>query len=292
MTKTTTKNRRAVGTLGVAAVIAVLAVSMIVMNFTSPILAEHEPAIAAKKAGVSMMKPTVATAVQVASSSVSVPQELAHFDIKSPNGGDWLVDATIECATATQVKATGKQSKLSGAYAGAKVWFELDRVPISILTGDQVAKGSLGEIPDAATWNLCEQVFEMKSNFNDLIIQCDQEDFEAGLCTEEELGHLVFLCDGETAEDDNNDACSQSLEVFSKNAGTHGAAVMIHDVSAGESHTISLMAILSSGGSSQSTLESTNVDDESDNFVNAGVMIGKRIVVAEPIHMQTVQTGS
>ena len=289
----TTKNRRAVGTFGLVAVIAVLTVSMIAMNITSqPILAEHEPAKAAKKAGMSMMKPTVATAVQTSSGSISVPQELAHFDIKSPDKGDWLVDATIECATATTVKATGKQSKLSGAFAGAKVWYELDGVPISILTGDTVPRGSGGEIPSEATWNLCEQVFEMKSNFNDLIIQCDQEDFEAGLCTEEELGHLVFLCEFETEVDDNNAACSQSLEVFSKNAGTHGATALIHDVSAGESHTISLMALLSSGGSSESTLESTNVDEDSDNFVKAGVMIGKRIVVAEPIHMQTVQTGS
>jgi len=165
-------------------------------------------------------------------------------------------------------------------------------VPVSILTGNQVQKGTLGEISGEATWNLCEQVFEMQSNFNDLIIQCDQIDIDAGLCTDEELGHLVFLCDGETEIDANNDACSQSLEVFSKNAGTHGATVMIHDVSAGQSHTISLMAILSSGGSSESTLESTTVDDTSDNFVDAGVMIGKRIVVAEPIHMQTVQSGN
>jgi hypothetical protein len=239
-----------------------------------------------------MVKPTVATAVEAGASSVSIPQELAHFDIKSNDKGDWLVDATIECATATTVKATGKQSKLSGAYAGAKVWYELDGVPISILTGDAVPKGANGEIPVDATWNLCEQVFEMKSNFNDLIIQCDPEDVTSGDCTEEELGQLVLLCEADTAVDENNDECSQSLEVFSKNAGTHGATVMIHDVSAGESHTISLMAILASGGSSQSTLESTNVDDTSDNFVDAGVMIGKRIVIAEPIHMQTVQSGN
>jgi len=291
MRKTMTKNRRAVGTLGIAAVVAVLAVSMIAMNFTSPILAEHEPAQAAKKAGMSMMKPTVATAVIADSSSLSVPQELAHFDIKSNDKGDWFVDATIECATATTVKATGKQSKLSGAYAGAKVWYELDGVPISILTGDTVPKGSEGEIPYDATWNLCEQVFEMKSNFNDLIIQCDESDVGID-CTEEQLGQLVFLCGFDTAVDENNDACSQSLEVFSKNAGTHGATVLIHDVSAGESHTISLMALLSSGGSSGSTLESTEVDEDSDNFVDAGVMIGKRLVVAEPIHMQVVQSGS
>ena len=45
----TTENRRAVGTLGLAAVVVVLAVSMIAMNFTAqPAAADH---IAAKKAG-------------------------------------------------------------------------------------------------------------------------------------------------------------------------------------------------------------------------------------------------
>jgi hypothetical protein len=234
------------------------------------------------------MKPTVATAVIEGKSAASVPQELAHFDIKSNDKGDWLVDATIECATATTTTATGKQSKLSGAYAGAIVWYELEGQPISILTGERLEHADNDPIPADATWNLCEQVFEMQSNFNDLIIQCDDADVTAGTCTEEELGQLVFLCDGETELDDNNTECSQSLTIFNKNAGTHGATVMIHDVEGGSSQTVSLMALLSSGGSSESTLESTNVDDESDNFVNAGVIIGKRIVVAEPIHMQTV----
>jgi len=283
----TTKNRRAVGTFGLVAVIAVLTVSMIAMNITSqPLLASDEPAKAAKKAGMSMQTPTVATAIAQGNTYVSVVQELVHFDVKMNNYGDMYVEATIECATAVQAKATGKQSKLSGGYAGAKVWFEFDGVPVSILTGDRVAKGPNGEIPTQATWNLCEEVFEMKSNFNDLIIQCDQEDIDAGTCTDDELGHLVFLCDGETEVDDNNDACSQSLEAFIKVAGTHPAAVLIHDISAGESHTISLMAILSSGGSSESTLELTNPVEDSLNFVNAGVLIGKVLVIADTVHMQ------
>jgi ethanolamine utilization protein EutA (predicted chaperonin) len=66
---------------------------------------------------------------------------------------------------------------------------------------------------------------------------------------------------------------------------------MIHDVPAGESHTIALNAILSHGGSSESTLYSTNPDADSLNYVDAGVILGKRLVVAEPIHMQTIATG-
>jgi len=70
-----TKNRRAVGTFGFVAIAAILTVAMVSANLTTQqIQAEHEPAIAAKKAGMSMMKPTVATAVAVGASSISVPQ--------------------------------------------------------------------------------------------------------------------------------------------------------------------------------------------------------------------------
>ncbi len=287
-----TKNRRAVGTFGFVAIAAILTVAMVSANLTTQqVQADHEPAVAAKKAGMSAQQPTAAVSLltQGSADPVSVVQQLGHFDIKSNDKGDWLIDATIECATATEVKATGKQSKTTGAFAGAKVWYELDGVPVSILTGDTVAKGPNGEIPSEATWNLCEQVFEMQSNFNDLITQCTEEQELAGECT---AGDLVFVCDFETEVDANNDQCSQSLTVFSKNAGTHGATVMIHDVSAGESHTVSLNAILSHGGSVESTLETTNPDGSSLNFEDAGVIIGKRIVIAEPIHMQTVTTGN
>jgi len=70
MTKTTTKNRRAVGTFGLVAVIAVLKVSMVAMNITSqPILAADEPAKAAKKAGMTMTNPVMAPLVQVSGST-------------------------------------------------------------------------------------------------------------------------------------------------------------------------------------------------------------------------------
>jgi len=315
----TTKNRRAVGTFGLVAVIAVLAVSMIAMNITSqPLLAEHEPAKAAKKAGMTMTNPVLAPLVESPGNDpVPTVFSLGHFDIKSNDKGDWLVDSTIECATAVQTITKGKKDKeapLEGGFAGAKVWFTLDDKPISISTGDRldvIDNTDFSLVPNEATRNLCEQVFEMKSNFNDLIISCaeawatfgdpiefpdDPEDpndiysllraacpSENGTTANDPF-KLVFLC----AIDPEELECEQSLEVFTKVAGTHPAMIMIHDVSAGSSHVVEIWAALDAGASVDSSLLVTNKAESSDNFVSAGVMIGKRIFVAEPIHMQTV----
>ncbi len=324
MTKTTTKNRRAVGTLGVAAVIAVLAVSMIAMNFTSPVLADHEPAKAAKKAGMTMTNPDVAPTLKVTGDNlIPLVKSLGHFDIKSQDKGDWLVDSTIECATAIETTTKGKknESKVTeGGFAGAKVWFTLDGQPISIKTGDRLDlipdKEGFFAIPSEATWNLCEQVFEMDSNFNDLIISCEEawatygevpddpedpddiysllraacpnsdEQFEIdnGLdLIPDDPFKLVFLC-----AIDPSGECAQSLTVFTKNAGTHPAMIMIHDVSAGTSHTVEAWVALDAGPSAGSSLEVTMEAGDNPDFGSAGVMIGKRIFVAEPVQMQTV----
>jgi len=293
----TTKNRRAVGTLGLAAVIAVLTVSMIAMNITSqPLLAADEPAKAAKKAGMTMTNPVFAPLVELSGIGNPVPTvfSLGHFDIKSNDKGDWLVDSTIECATAVQTITKGKKDKdapLEGGFAGAKVWFTLDGKPISISTGDRldvINNTDFSQVPLEATWNLCEQVFEMKSNFNDLIIDCAEALTLNGTAfpsCEGDPNKLVFLC---AVPEEEITECEQSLEVFTKVAGTHPAMVLIHDVKAGSSHVVEVWAALDAGATINSTLLFTNQTSASDNFVNAGVMIGKRIFVAEPIHMQTV----
>jgi len=313
----TTKNRRAVGTLGLAAVIAVLTVSMIAMNITSqPLLAEHEPAKAAKKAGMTMTNPVMAPMLKVTGNNeIPLVATLGHFDIKSNDKGDWLVDSTIECATAIETVTKGKKNesgKTEGGFAGAKVWFTFDGKPISIKTGDRLdlLPDKLGffAIPSEATWNLCEQVFEMDSNFNDLIISCaeawatfgdvpddpnttdDIYDLLRAACPSEngttanDPFKLVFLC----AIDPEELECEQSLRVFTKVAGTHPAMIMIHDVSAGTSHVVEAWVALDAGPSAGSSLEVTMQAGDNPDFVNAGVMIGKRIFVAEPIHMQTV----
>jgi len=235
-------------------------------------------------------------------------------DIKSNDKGDWLVDSTIECATAIETVTKGKKKEsgnTEGGFAGAKVWFTLDDKPISIKTGDRLNllpdKEGFFAIPPEATWNLCEQVFEMDSNFNDLIISCaeawaefgaeedtsdpeDIYDLLRAACPDTQVEgvpddpfKLVFLC-----AIDPLGECEQSLRVFTKVAGTHPAMIMIHDVSAGTSHVIEAWAALDAGASAGSSLLVTAEISESDDFVKAGVMIGKRIFVAEPIHMQTV----
>ena len=317
MTKTTTKNRRAVGTLGVAAVIAVLAVSMIAMNFTSPVLADHEPAKAAKKAGMTMTNPDVAPTLKVTGDNlIPLVKSLGHFDIKSQDKGDWLVDSTIECATAIETTTKGKKNESTvteGGFAGAKVWFTLDGQPISIKNGDRLDlipdKKGFFAIPSEATWNLCEQVFEMDSNFNDLIISCQEAwdtfrdkpntddpediyDLLRAACPEDpdNLGNpldpfkLVFLC-----AIDPSGECAQSLTVFTKNAGTHPAMILIHDV-AGQciGHTVEAWVALDAGPSAGSSLEVTVQAGDNEDFGSAGVMIGKRIFVAEPVQMQIV----
>ncbi len=309
----TTKNRRAVGTFGLVAVIAVLTVSMIAMNITSqPLLAEHEPAKAAKKAGMTMTNPVMAPMVVQTGNGNPLPSvfSLGHFDIKSQDKGDWLVDSTIECATAIETVTKGKKKEsgnTEGGFAGAKVWFTLDDKPISIKTGDrldEIDNTDFSLVPSEATWNLCEQVFEMDSNFNDLIISCEEAWAEFGSRTDEPIftnlrtacpedpdnlgfaldpSKLVFLC-----AIDPSGECEQSLRVFTKVAGTHPAMIMIHDVSAGESHTVEIWAALDAGASAGSSLLVTTQISSSDDFVEAGVIIGKRIFVAEPIHMQTV----
>jgi len=312
----TTKNRRAVGTFGLVAVIAVLAVSMIAMNITSqPILAE-DTAKAAKKAGMTMTNPVMAPMLKVTGNNeIPLVASLGHFAIKSNDKGDWLVDSTIECATAIETVTKGKknESKVTeGGFAGAKVWFTLDDKPISIKTGDRLDlipdKDGFFAIPSEATWNLCEQVFEMDSNFNDLIISCaeawaefgevpddttttdDIYDLLRAACPDTQVEgvpddpfKLVFLC-----AIDPLGECEQSLRVFTKVAGTHPAMIMIHDVSAGSSHVVEIWAALDAGPSAGSSLLVTMEAGDNEDFVNAGVIIGKRIFVAEPIHMQTV----
>ncbi len=294
----TTKNRRAVGTFGLVAVIAVLAVSMIAMNITSqPILAE-DTAKAAKKAGMTMTNPVMAPMLKVTGNNeIPLVASLGHFAIKSNDKGDWLVDSTIECATAIETVTKGKKNesgKTEGGFAGAKVWFTLDGKPISIKTGDRLDidpnKDGFFAIPSEATWNLCEQVFEMKSNFNDLIIDCAEALTLNGTAfpsCEGDPNKLVFLCAVPEPLEEITE-CEQSLRVFTKVAGTHPAMIMIHDVSAGSSHVVEAWAALDAGPSAGSSLLVTMEAGDNEDFVNAGVIIGKRIFVAEPIHMQTV----
>jgi hypothetical protein len=276
----TTNSKTRFSLFGIAAIVAILTISLV----TTGLSTQEVTAEAARKVGMSANANQIAPAIQAQSQEISpVAIPLGHMSLKSNDKGDWMVEGVIECATAIKAKAKGKQDTLSGGTAGAKVWVELDNKPISIATGEPI-KG--GETLADAQWNLCEQTFEIQSNFNDLIIDCDDaltnyNSTYAG-CLDADPNKLVFLCD----VDSTITECEQSLEVFTKVAGTHPIAVMLHNVDAGESRSIDVYAHLSAGPSSNSTLYSTDVDPVEDNFVDAGVVIGKRLFSVETLAYQ------
>lgn len=274
-----TKSTTRYGMFGIAALVAILTISLVTTNLTT----QEVTAEAARKTGLSMSNTEIAPAIQAQGQIQSIGQPIGHMDLKSNDKGDWMVEGVIECATAIQAKAKGKQDTLSGGTAGAKVWVELDNQPISIATGEPI-KGQ--ETLADAQWNLCEQTFEMQSNFNDLIIDCEDAltnyNSTYSGCIDQDPNKLVFLCD----VDSTITECEQSLEVFTKVAGTHPIAVMLHNVEAADTHSIDVYAELSSGPSSNSTLYSTDVNPDTENFVDAGVMLGKRIFSVETLAFQ------
>jgi hypothetical protein len=283
MKNTTTKY-----VVGIVAIAAILSISLIATNLTT----QQATAEAARKTGLMMGNYEIAPAIATQTSFAPVAQDLGTMYLKSNDKGDWMVEGVIECATAIQAQAKGKHSDsdpLSGGTAGAKVWVEMDGNPISIATGEPT-----DDITEAQ-WNLCEQTFEMKSNFNDLIISCEEAvtiDPTYDACYNDTDGdgvgdtldstRLVFLCDVDTEETE----CAQSLEVFTKVAGTHPIAVMLHDVEAADSHEIKVYAELSAGPSEDSTLYESQIINSTENYVDAGVVLGKRLFSVETIAYQ------
>lgn len=278
MTNSTTK----FGVFGVAAIFAILSISLVATNFTT----QEATAEAARKAGVSYDDTTMAPGIEAKANSISpVAQKIGEMTLKSNDKGDWMVEGVIECATAIQAKATGKQDKLSGGTAGANVWINMDSEN-SQTNMISIETGSVTENIEEAQWLLCQQTFEMQSNFNDLIITCEDAlviDPSYPGCQEEDPNKLVFECDV-TGQD--GDVCEQSLEVFSMVAGTHPIAYMLHNVEAADTHTIRVWAALEAGASEGSTIDSQEIIPDSENFVDAGVVLGKRLFSIETLAFQ------
>ncbi len=258
----TTKNRRAVGTVGLAAVVAVLAVSMIAMNFTAqPAAADH---IAAKKAG-GYYGMAGAAAVTSTGDKVTDPDAyLATFDIKTNDKGDWMVDMAIECATANQVESKGKKANLEGAKASAVVYIEVDGAPY----------------PGTLAWNVCSQDLQLKTQLNDLIEACTEQQEIDELCVE---GFPVFLCQFLTPEElAENPECEQSIEIYLETAGAYNVKWFLMDMDAGV-HTIDIYASLTAERTAGGF--ATDVDVSDAEKITSMVVIGQVLVYAEPIHM-------
>ena len=276
MTKTITKNRRAVGTLGVAAVIAVLAVSMVAMNFTSPVLAEHQPA---KKGYVGGSEMTI---------TAETGYVIESFPFKTNSGGSILFDLTAECATMTHIKGKGKMTEFDGADVQAKVYFQWQPNQsgewLTIPIGGDYDKAPTS---DAGKWNFCEQVFAIKTNLNDLIERCTAQQVE-DLPECSAVGDPIFVCDEEGNSKpgfEDFTECEQTIELFLKSAGTRPAAALLMDVPTGV-HNGRVMADITVNP--QGDLVPTECDDPDDITtcdIKTALMIGKRLLIVEDIHL-------
>jgi len=305
-----TKNRM----FGIAAIVAILSVSMIAANFAGQLaIAQHdgnEP-LAAKKGAVAMNDIVpVGVAIDWLGETPTLLDDpyfgtqgtLATLYLKSNEGGDWVADITAECAVMTHIQGKGDMEKLEGAYAGAKVSFWLDDKPVSIITGERFDSWTSSDpTPNDAQWNFCHQVFEINTTLNALITTCADliadhaggidENFN-GCPTDPITGEptdpfkLVFLCDALTPEyiDENNIDCDQSVELYLENAGTYNAKVLLKDLSSQVHHKLEVKAEYNVGSSSE---EGTKKGGSSK--IDAAAMIGKRILVVEPIHLVTTQ---
>jgi len=277
MTRTTTKNRRAVGTLGLAAVIAVLTVSMIAMNFTSnQAIGEQQ---GANKVGtaVSMM-----SFIQSTTQNNGLPDVIIQYEGKASDKHDVLSRVTLECTTATEVKASGAKGKdksTDSAKVGAVVWFTygnddgdyLIDEKGNIKYDEEYTKG--GGVPSAYLWHVCGQEMELQVNLNPIIIVCPDPDNLP--CHE---GQLVFACD---VLDLPPEECDQWVQIFLKTWGTHTAVTLINDIPHGDYYV--------KVWGSTTFEQSGNLDDE--NLPDrTTVIIGKKFLENTPILMDNPTT--
>ena len=240
MTKTTTNYR----TLGVAAIVAILAVSVVA-------IALAPSAIAAPANKVSWMNDDEAITYSWSATggNVGVAEvTLQEFTLKSSDKGDWLIDMAAECSTFTTIEAKGKKNnEFSGSTAGAKVTLYVDGV-------------------ENKSWNLCQQDFQTKAYLNDVIVK-------------DEEGTLKFNCDTDPPLDPDA-PCEQFIQLYLLNAGSYNAKWVAANLSAGMDHIITIKAVMNAEASQLTD----DVPDEPSG-INAGVIIGRSVVIAEPIHV-------
>jgi len=202
----------------------------------------------ANKASWSNDDEVIAAGWQTGQGPVVKEVTLQEFTIKTSDKGDWLFDMAAECSTFTTIQAKGKNNdEFSGSTAGAVVTLYVD-----------------GEANKS--WNLCQQDFQTKAYLNDVIV-------------EDEEGNLKFNCSEEGAIDPET-PCEQFIQLYLLNAGSYNAKWVAANLSAGVDHLIEIKATLNAG---PSTLD--DVDPTEPSGIDAGVIIGRNVVIAEPIHV-------
>jgi hypothetical protein len=300
------KNTKRYGMFGIAAMVAILSVSIVAANFgTQQAIATHDgnESLAAKKGAVAMNDKAISGLAANWLDSPTVLDDpyfgtdstLATLYLKSNEGGDWVADMSAECAVMTHIEGKGDMDQLEGAYAGAKVSFWLDDKPVSVITGETLPWENGDATPHDAQWNFCSQVFEINTTLNDLIVTCqdvidaDVTDFAGcpvidngdGTYTPVDPFKLVFKCDVPQLDDGE---CAQSVELYLENAGAYNVKVLLKDLESSTHHKLEVKAEYDKGSSSE---EGTKKGGSAK--VDAAAMIGKRILVAEPIHLVSTQ---
>jgi len=242
---TSQQKTRKLGVMGFAAVAAILTVAMLTTNL-SGLQVEAAPA---NKASWSNDDEALAVGWTAGNSPTVNEVTLQSFTLKSSDKGDWLIDMAAECSTFTTIEAKGKKNdEFSGSTAGAVVTLYVDGL-------------------ENKSWNLCQQDFQTKAYLNDVII-------------EDEEGNLKFNCDADgVPTEGETEECEQFIQLYLLNAGSYNAKWVAANLSAGVDHLIEIKAVLNAGPSQlgDTPTESSGID--------AGVIIGRNVVIAEPIHV-------
>ena len=256
MTKTTTKY----GMFGVAAIAAILSISLIATAMNAP----SAQAVPANKVGWVDHNTNVIAMWdkdQKDDTKNTNSYTLGPYEIHTSDKNDWLVTFWTECATTSEVQATGKKGKssaTSGAQAGATATLYYDTERLS-------------------SWRICQEDLQIEADLNQLIefnpiLHCDDPEDPA-------CGGLEFVCDANDP-DFLTEKCQQWVKVYLGLAGSYSAAWVIMNMDAGH-HDLKIVIDMDASASGDDT------DDALDepNGITSMVTIGNKIFVAEPIHI-------
>jgi hypothetical protein len=281
MTKITTKY----GMFGVAAIVAILTVSLIVANVAQEVDAVSLPAKKGYTGGDGYIGISEERGDATGTGGEMI---ISEFYFKTNSGGDLVFDLTAECATATHIQGkSSKKNTWEGAQVDASVWFEVDyagdefgwlRVPFkgeaTLPTESEAAQG-VGE------WNICGQTFEIKTNLNYIIEEVEDEEGNIS---------LQFACsldvdeDGIPNEEDEdyvfNPECEQFIDLFLVNAGTHTAKAVLKNVPNGvhEARAMAYVTVVD-----QESLEETGA--VGDGIRQTSLTFGNRLLILEDIQI-------
>jgi len=263
MTKTTTTKY---GIYGVAAIAAILSISLIATAMN----AQSAQAVPANKVGWVEDNIDVLAAWNEKDNDQDTQFNEVYvgpYEIHTSDKNDWLVTFWAECATYSEVQATGKKgqkSDTSGAQAGAWATLYYDDEP-------------------QEQWRICQEDLQIEADLNQLIV------FEEGLNCDEEAnpgcGSLRFKCDefledGSPNPDFLTEECQQWIKIYLGLAGSYSAAWVIMNMDAGH-HDLKIHVTMDAGPSGDAI---GDIDDE-PNGIRSMVTIGNKIFVAEPIHI-------